>query len=340
MSVKLNRRQFVGGVAAAVAMPNIVGAQSARAVTCVSDWIHNGPNSGFPIAIEKGFYAQEGLNVSLSQGKGSASTAQIIGSNAAQFGFSDGYVVGNSIAKGMNIKMVGAVFRSNPAAVILLEDSPIREPKDLIGKTIGISTGAAQFQQWPAFVKGAKLDRNQIRVVNVDPAGAGPALVSGKVDAIAGFAQGYVPGIEVQAKKNCRLFWYSDYGAKSVSNGIIVNQEMLKDPEVIRAFLRASIRGFLYGRAHPEELAEIVKKYSPSVDPNVTKRQAQLSWRTWVTPNTKGKELGWMSDQDWKDTVETLKNYGGVTTPLEAAQIYTNDFVPTGAEFVPPPSAG
>jgi NitT/TauT family transport system substrate-binding protein len=336
MKIKLNRRQFAGGMAAAVAMPSIVGAQSAKTVTCVSDWIHNGPNSGFPIAIEKGFFAKEGLNVTLNQGKGSASTAQIIGSNAAQFGFSDGYVVGNSVAKGMNIKMVGAVFRSNPAAVILLEDSPIREPKDLIGKTIGISTGAAQFQQWPAFVKGAKLGMDQIRVVNVDPAGAGPALVSGKVDAIAGFAQGYVPGIEVQAKKKCRLFWYSDYGAKSVSNGVIVNQETLKDPELIRAFLRASLRGFLYGRANPDELAEVIKKYSPSVDPEVTKRQAQLSWRTWITPNTKGKELGWMSDQDWNDTVDTLKNYGGVTTPLEAAQIYTNDFVPTGAEYIPP----
>jgi NitT/TauT family transport system substrate-binding protein len=338
VKINLTRRRFVGGMSAVVAMPGIVHAQSKspRAVTFLSDWIHNGPNSGFPIAIEKGFYAAEGLNVTLNQGKGSGSTAQVVASKAVQFGFSDGYVVGNSISKGMNIKMVAAVFRKNPAAVIVLEDSTIRAPKDLIGKTIGISTGAAQFQQWPAFVKGAGLPMDKIRVVNVDPAGAGPALISGKVDALAGFAQGYVPGIEVQGKKKTRLFWYSDYGAKSVSNGIIVHQDMLQEPDLVRAFVRASIRGFLYGRAHPDELTQIIKKYSPSSEPEVTLRQAQLSWQTWVTPNTKGKALGWMSDQDWSDTVQTLKNYGGVTGALEASQIYTNDFVPTGPEFIPP----
>ena len=58
-----------------------------------------------------------------------------------------------------------------------------------------------------------------------------------------------------------------------------------------------------------------------------------------MTPNTRGKALGWMSDKDWDATVETLKQYGGVTTPLEAKQLYTNDFVPAGAEFVPPQPA-
>jgi NitT/TauT family transport system substrate-binding protein len=339
--INLTRRSFVGGVSALVAMPGIVRAQlkPARTVTFLSDWIHNGPNSGFPIAIEKGFYSAEGLTVTINQGKGSGSTAQIVGSKAAQFGFADGYVVGNSVSKGMKIKTVASVFRKNPAAVIVMEDSPIREPKDLIGKTIGISTGAAQFQQWPAFVKGANLSADQVRVVNVDPAGAGPALILGKVDAIAGFAQGYVPGIEVQAKKKCRLFWYADYGATSVSNGIIVHEDMLKEQDLVRSFVRASLRGFLYGRANPDELAQVVKKYSPSVDPEVTKRQAEFSWQTWVTPNTKGKPLGWSSDEDWKKTVETLKAYGGVTDPLEASQIYTNDFVPDGAEFVPPQDA-
>jgi len=57
---------------------------------------------------------------------------------------------------------------------------------------------------------------------------------------------------------------------------------------------------------------------------------------TWVTPTTAGKPLGWMSAKDWEETVAVLKQYGGVTSPLAAAQLYTNEFVPAGAEFVPP----
>jgi NitT/TauT family transport system substrate-binding protein len=65
----------------------------------------------------------------------------------------------------------------------------------------------------------------------------------------------------------------------------------------------------------------------------------ELSWKTWVTPNTQGKPLGWASDVDWAETVKVLKQYGGVTTPIEASALYTNEFVPTGAEYVPPQSA-
>jgi NitT/TauT family transport system substrate-binding protein len=97
--------------------------------------------------------------------------------------------------------------------------------------------------------------------------------------------------------------------------------------------------GFLYGRAHPDELTQIVKKYSETTDMAITLREAQLSWNTWVTPTTANKPLGWMAAEDWASTVAVLKAYGGVTTPLEAAELFTNDFVPTEAEFIPPQSA-
>ena len=80
----------------------------------------------------------------------------------------------------------------------------------------------------------------------------------------------------------------------------------------------------------------IVRKFSQAVDPAIATREAELTWDAWVTPNTAGKPLGWSSDKDWEETVLVLKQYGGVTTPLDAAQLYTNDCVPTGAEFVPP----
>jgi NitT/TauT family transport system substrate-binding protein len=121
-----------------------------------------------------------------------------------------------------------------------------------------------------------------------------------------------------------------------VSNGIIVHSDLIKDdPDIIRPFVAASLRGFLYGRAHPDELAAIVKKFSEATVPAISRREAELSFATWVTPNTAGKPLGWMSEKDWEETVVVLKQYGGVTSPLEAGQLYTNEFVPAGDEFIP-----
>jgi NitT/TauT family transport system substrate-binding protein len=309
-------------------------------VTMTLDWVYQGPNDGFIIAQEKGFYREAGLDVAITSGKGSAATAQLVASKATQFGFCDGYVVGNGVAKGMGIKSIGSVYRRNPAAVMVLANSGIMTPKDLEGKSIAMTAGSAQFQQWPAFVKGANIDGSKIQVVNIDPAGVGPALINGQVPAIGGFAQGYVPAIESRGKKEVRIFWFADYGVNVVSNGITVHQDLLKsDPSLVRTFVMPTIKGFLYGRQNPEEAVAIIKKYSETIDPAITRREMELSWKTWVTPNTKGKPLGWASDVDWGETVKVLKQYGGVTTPLEASALYTNEFVPTGAEYVPPQTA-
>ena len=342
--IRSSRRQFLsltaGGIAAAATTslaPRRVRAAGMRKITMRLDWLYQGPNDGFIIAQSKGFYKDVGLDADIGPGKGSGSTAQLVASKATQFGFADGYVVGNSVAKGLNIKSVAGVYRRNPAAVVVLASSDIKSPKDLEGKTIGIPTGSAQFQQWPAFVNGCKLDASKIRVVNMDPAGSPPALINNQVQAIAGFAQGYVPSVEIRGKKDTRVLWYSDCGVDVVSNGIIVHDDLIKeDPKLIRDFVAASLRGFLYGRQHPDEAAAIIKHYSEATVPAISKREMELSWKTWVTPNTKGKPLGWMSEKDWDSTVEVLKKYGGVTTPLSAKQLFTNEFVPTGPEFIPP----
>jgi NitT/TauT family transport system substrate-binding protein len=337
-----SRRQFLhkAGAAAALAtfpLARFARAQAKRQVTMRLDWLYQGPNAGFMIALDKGYYEQAGLNVEMGPGKGSGSTAQLVASKATQFGFADGFVVGAGVAKGMSIRMVAGIFRRNPTAVVVLDDSDIRSPKDLEGKTIAIPTGATQFQQWPAFVKGCGLDASKIRVTNIDPAGSPPALITGQVPAIAGYAQGYVPSVEIRGNKKARILWYADCGVTAVSNGIIVHNDLIKeDPELVRSFVAATLKGFLYGRAHIDELTATVKKFSETTVPAISRREAELSFNTWVTPSTAGKPLGWMSDKDWQQTVEVLKQYGGVTTPLEASQLYTNEFVPTGSEFVPP----
>ena len=307
-----------------------------RDVSLRLDWIYQGPNSGFMVAKDKGFYDEVGLNVDMGPGKGSGSTAQLIASKTSMFGFADGFVVGAGVSKGMDLVMVAAIYRRNPTAAIVLKESGIKTPKDLEGKTIGIAPGGTQFQQWPAFIKGCKLDNDKIKVINVDPAGTIPALVAGRVQAVASYAQGAVPGIELRSKKEATAFMYADCGVTAVSNGIIVHKDMLKEPELIRAFVKATLKGFLYARQHPDEAIAITKKYGPEIVPEIAKRELEMSFLNWVTPNTAGKPLGWMSEKDWDSTVETLTQYGGVTTPMKASALYTNEFVPSGSEFVPP----
>jgi NitT/TauT family transport system substrate-binding protein len=338
----ISRRQLLRHTGAAAGLAALtVGrpalAQSKRQVSVRLDWIFQGPNAGFMVAQEKGFYEQAGLNVEIGPGKGSGNTAQLVASKATQFGFADGYVVGNGVSKGMSIRAVAGLYRRNPTAVVVLADSDIRTPKDLEGKTIAIATGSTQFQQWPAFVKGCGLDGSKIRVVNIDPAGSPPALITKQVPAIAGYALGQVPSVEIRGNTKARIFWYADCGVTSVSNCIVAHNDLIKEePELIRGFVAATLKGFLYGRQNLEEMIAIARKYSPAIEPAIARREAEMSWQSWISANTQDKPFGWMSEKDWQETVEVLKQYGGVTAPLDANQLYTNDFVPAGAEFIPP----
>jgi NitT/TauT family transport system substrate-binding protein len=343
----LSRRRFLEKsalAAGALALPlrplRGRAAGSLKPVSMTLDWVYEGANSGYVVAHEQGFYRDAGLDVSITAGKGSATTAQLVASKASQIGFADGFVVGNGVSKGMNIKTVGSIFRRNPSSILVFEDSPIKSPKDLEGRKIAISAGSSVLQQWPAYCKGAGVDVSKVEIVNIDPAGLAPALINGNVAAIGAYVSSFVPPLEIRAKRSVRILWFADYGVVTVSNGMIVHNDLIgSDPDLIRAFVPASLKGFLYGRQHPDEAIEAVKKYQPTADPVITKRSLEVAWKLWVPPNTKGKPLGWGSEADWASTINVLHQYGGVTAPLKPDQLFTNEFIPTGAEFIPPQEA-
>jgi len=188
----------------------------------------------------------------LDPGEDRESTAQLVASKAAMFGFSDGYVVGNSVAKDMNIVMVAAIYRRNPTAVVVLKES---DHQGVEGPRGPVNRDSNRCDAIPAMAgRGQRVQagRQQNQRDQHRSGGERSALVTGKVQAIAGYGQGYVPGVEIRAKKEARIFWYADCGVNAVSNGIIVHRDLLKeDPELIRRFVTASVRGFLSHRQNP-----------------------------------------------------------------------------------------
>lgn len=309
-------------------------AQTLQPVTLRLDWLFQGPNSGFVAARENGYYKEVGLDVTIAAGKGSVNTAQLVASKSDMFGYSDGYVVGTSVANGMPIRMVANVTRRTPTAVIVMEESGVESVKDLVGKTVGIPPGGGPFHQWPAYLKGCNIVADKVKVVGMDPATAPTALIQGRVDGIVGFVNGFVPLVEGRSGKKTRFFPYAECGVSNVSLGIITHNDLIKEnPDLVRRFVAASMKGFLYVTKNTTQAGQLAKKYLETINPEIATRELELSLNFFVTPNTQGKPLGWMSDKDWDNTVRILKEYGGVKTALEATQLYTNDFVPTAAEY-------
>ncbi len=95
-----SRRKALRGIAASLAvfpLARSTRAELKRQVTMRLDWLYQGPNAGFMVAQERGFYEQAGLNVEIGPGKGSGSTTQLVASKATQFGFADGCCVHRAV---------------------------------------------------------------------------------------------------------------------------------------------------------------------------------------------------------------------------------------------------
>lgn len=340
----IGRRRILGRAGAAVALASLstpfarhVNAGPLRRVKIMLDYTFKGTNCGFLVAREKGFYEKAGLDAALEQGRGSGVTTQLLANKVVDFGFADGYVLGNAVSKGMALKMVAGVFRRNIYAIVVPASSRIVDAKGLEGHSVLIHPGFAEMQQWPGFAKGCGIDAGKVKILNADGDTLVRAWLNGQAEAVAISGPGGAPTLEIKSGQQARLFWYADCGVTAMSNGIAVHADLVKqDPELIKAVVRASLSGFLYARRNPDEAVEIIKKFGPATDPAITRREIELSWQSWVTPSTEGKPLGWMSLTDWKGTVENLQKYGGVSGPLDPAQLFTNDFVPADADFVPP----
>ena len=341
----VSRRHFLktsaltGATFALPLTPVTSRAASLKPVSVTLDWVYQGPNAGFMVAREKGFYLKPGSTFPSPRVRVRQALPNWSPLRHAKSGLSTASSLATA-TQGDEYQKRRQHFRRNPCSIMVFEDSPIKTAKDLEGKTVAISAGSAVIQQLPAFCKGAGVDASKIQIVNLDPAGIGHALITGKVDAIGAYVSSYVPTLEIRGKKPVRILWFSDAGVIAVSNGITMHDDLIKsDPGLVRAFVSATLKGFLYGRQHPDEAVAAVKTYQPTVDSAITHRELEVSWKLWLTPNTMGKPLGWASEADWKSTISVLHQYGGVTAPINPAELFTNEFVPAGAEYVPPQEA-
>jgi NitT/TauT family transport system substrate-binding protein len=254
------------------------------------------------VAKEKGFYEDAGLDVDIKNGLGSASNVQLAASNKADFVHADGSNVALAVQKGAPIKMV-ASFVQNAGSGIATSPE-INSPQDMEGKTFGGPVYDYTSRLIPAFERasGAK----DIKVQTVDPAALPQVLIQGRVDMMPALGWAEVPELEADGVK-FNYFPFSDYDLTLIGPGIVTNQKHLQDdPEMVKAFVEASAKGWQYTFDHPEEAAEILKKNAPTQRLDYAQAITAVQHEFAHTPATENDTLGWMSPQDWTRTVDVL----------------------------------
>ena len=338
----LNRRHFT----AAILLGSLALSAPAMAQTDIKltlDWRFEGPAAGFLLAQDKGYFADEGLNVTVDTGNGSVEAIPRVATGAYQFGFGDI----NSLIKFLDedasqpVKAVMMVYDKPVFSVIGRKSLGITDdPKSLEGKKLGAPPPDGAFAQWPAFVEAAGFDTSGITLESIGFPVREPMLASGDVDGVFGFAFSVILTLKANGvpDDDIATILFADHGLNLYGNAIMVNEAFAEEnPEAVKGFLRALAKGFADAVADPAAGAAAVLARNETL--NIDTETARLTMANEMnikTPYVVEHGFGGLDEARLAASIETLKVSMGLKGNVGAADVFDAQYLAPAAERMLP----
>ena len=318
---------FAAGVLAVASLAVATSrAQALDGVALITDFGFNGRHAIAFVALDKGYYAEAGLDVKILRGQGSVDAIRQTGANNATFGFADaGSLV---LARGNDhvpVKLAAIIYARPPQAIFCREDTGFKTPKDLEGASIANPAGGATVDMFPVYAKAAGIDASKVKWVVASSESLPGLLATKKVPCVGQFVVGEMLLQRQVAPEKLVRFAFLDTGLAFYGNGIIAADTTFADkPDLVKRFVTATIRGMRDAFANPEEAGAILHKYHREIDVEVgaaeTKAVAELA-------EVKDQPLGMIDPARIDDTINVVKGTLKLNAPVSASDIYVPGFV-------------
>jgi NitT/TauT family transport system substrate-binding protein len=300
-------------------------------ITIRLDFIVGGNHAPWFVAQEKGFYAKRGLNVTIQPGTGSADTIRTIAAGGADVGFAN---VSTAIVGRSRGAPVVSVAQLGYIAVTILwrEETDIKTLKELERKSWAISPGQAQWFLLPALARINNIDFKSIKIEETAPPLQPAALLAKKADFITMFRASNDEVAEMTAsKQSIRLkrIHMRDAGLDIYGSALVVKEEDIKRrPEMIRAYVEATMEGLKYARDHQDEALRILLKLKPELDKELTRLQIKNAVEeVFIPAESVSSGYGYMKTDAMEKTVKITNEFFDVARRVAADEVYTNQFI-------------
>ncbi len=319
---------------AAQATPSAsTGAAGTQSAKLILNFLAGGPQAGFMYAKKLGYYTDAGIDLTIEEGKGSATTAQQVAAGQAEFGYSDAPSVMSVRVKGGPVTIVAPVLQTNGFAIISLKEKNITKVSDLIGKTLAVQPGTAQTALLDAVFLSNNVDKSKVTIVNLDPSALNSSLLQGKVDAILAGAD--FQGVQItDLGKEINQIFYKDAGVPTVGLSIITRDEIVQNnPDLVARFVAASLKGWDAARKNPDAAAAAVVEQFVSGNKDEILKQLKVDLGLVCAANA--KTFGAVPEANWAATYDLLTKYQSLPTTKPVTDYYTTKFIPADAPTCP-----
>ena len=333
MRKSISKLLVAGAIASTLAMAS--GVEAATPVTFQLNWTAGGGNAGFSAAVAEGFYKDLGLDVTLVEGNGSGNTVQLVANNRVQIAYADAVTISQMIAKGAPMKIVSTIYQSNPSAVLALKKTGIKSVKDLVGRKVGVPSASSQTTMLALFFAANGMKESDVTLIDMPVSSMVPSLLQGQVDAILGSIDAYQIQAEAQGAQ-LDSYLFATNGVPTVSTSMFAVDSYLKDnPDVVKKFVAASIKGWLFAIDNPEKAVKDLK----SIFPNMSEKLAasELAAIKPLFCSGGAKYIGKAEDALWAKTQDLLSQVKLLPVGQDPKSYYTNDFLPPVSQLRPCP---
>jgi NitT/TauT family transport system substrate-binding protein len=300
---------------------------SSQKVTLAMGFVPNVQFTPFYVALEKGYFAEEGIEVEFDYGW-ETDLLKLVGSDKLQFAIASGDQVVLARSQELPVVYIMNWYRRFPVCIVSLAGSGIRGPEDLAGRRVGTpATYGASYIGWRALLDAVGLDEAEVELVSIGYTQVA-ALSEGQVDAAICYAMN--EPVQMQAAgQELDVIYVADL-TNLVSNGLITNEKTMRErPELVQGMVRAALRGLAYTIEHPADafaisLAHVPEAASDAETEAVNRAILAESIDFW---RAEAGDLGRSDEAAWVASQQIMLQMGLVAGEADVAAMFTNRFV-------------
>jgi len=311
------------GLASARAQP---AAKAPGKVTLALQWLTQCQFAGYYVALEKGYYREEGIDLTIQPGAADSNPVQLVANGTAQFGtrwFAD---LASAVDKGVPVVSIAQIFGSSGLVLVTRADSGIRQPRDFAGRSVGVWFFGNEVQFY-ALMSQAGVDPAKVKVSPLQS--SLKPLLSRQLDVVSAMTYNELPALLRGGLKReqLRVFDFVDFGLDFPGDVLFTRRAVLKDsPDLTRRMVRATLRGWRDALNDPAAAVRIVLQHdrTKKLDPDHQRDQMREVSRL---VQLRGRSLGTHSAEDAGRTIDILAKGRLISRRLADEEVFTNDFL-------------
>ena len=338
----MNRRNLLRAALAASMACNLPRASAQATRIEIKFALNRAPydasNAPFLLAREKGYFAQEGFDVTFSLSKNASDAIRRVATNEFDFGFVDGSVNLRAAMQGKGPAPVYlfAIFDRSPACIVTWKASGIDKPADLAGKSIIATPGDGAFQMFQPFLRAAGIAPGAVKIIEAGLEDREASMFRRLGDGAIGFDTTIFYKLRDMGTKleELNFMYYADGGLELYSNGIVVSQRMLREQrDRVAPMVRACARGWRDALKNPREAVDALAKVDSRIDKAT--EVARFEWireRQVLTAPVRANGLGVVDPARLRRLATQIAGPGADAKAFPVEQVFDASFLPALAD--------